>query len=69
MRATDSSLPSLLIPCPNCLKRMAFRSAQPLAQDLEPQDLELQDITYECRGCGAELVRTIHRSAPFECAA
>ena len=64
MLASSSSLPSLLIPCPNCLKRMAFRSAQPLAQDLE-----LQDITYECGGCGAELVRTLHGNAPVECAA
>ncbi|MBN8920792.1 MAG: hypothetical protein J0H62_08965 [Rhizobiales bacterium] len=64
MRATASSLPSLLIPCPNCLKRMTFRSARPLAQDLE-----LQDITYACGGCGAELVRTVHGVPSFECAA
>jgi hypothetical protein len=43
---------------------MAFQSAKPLAQDLE-----LQDITYGCQGCGAELVRTLHGRAPFECAA
>ncbi|HET9902361.1 MAG TPA: ogr/Delta-like zinc finger family protein [Xanthobacteraceae bacterium] len=61
MRARQSSLPSLLIPCPNCLQRMAFRSAQPLSQDLA-------DMTYACQGCGAELVRTLHRSA-FECVA
>lgn len=64
MAATNSSLPSLLIPCPNCLTRMTFRSARPLAQDRE-----LQDITYACRGCDAELIRTLHGSAAFECAA
>jgi hypothetical protein len=64
MRSTDSSLPSLLIPCPNCLMRMAYRSVKPLAQDLE-----LQDIVYECNGCGAELVRTLHGSTPLERAA
>jgi hypothetical protein len=64
MYCTDSSLPSLLIPCPNCLKRMAFRSAKPLAQDLE-----LQDIVYDCNGCGAELIRTLHGTKALERAA
>ena len=57
MRLANSSLPSLLIPCPSCLKRMSFRCAEPLAEDLE-----LQDIVYECAGCGTELVRTLHGS-------
>jgi hypothetical protein len=41
---------------------MAFRSARPL-----PQDAGLQDLTYGCQGCGAELVRTLQGSTPFAC--
>jgi hypothetical protein len=44
---------------------MVFRSAKPL-----PQDRELQDVTYGCQGCDAELVRTMHGSSPgFQCVA
>jgi hypothetical protein len=43
---------------------MAFQCVKPLAQDLA-----LQDVVYECDGCGSELVRTLHGTAPNSFAA
>jgi hypothetical protein len=52
--APPSSLPSLMMPCPNCAGRMVFQARRPIASELE-------DTVYACRSCGTELVRTIMR--------
>ncbi|HEX2216460.1 MAG TPA: hypothetical protein VHG27_07190 [Xanthobacteraceae bacterium] len=57
MRQTVHALPSLMIPCPQCLVRMSFRSIRP------GQETGLRDETYACDGCGAELVRTTYSAA------
>jgi hypothetical protein len=49
--APTSSLPSLMMPCPVCAGRMAYRGRRPLGSDAE-------DTIYACRNCGAELIRT-----------
>lgn len=50
---TESALPSLIIPCPRCAKRMSFRSAR--TTKAEPRIL---DTTYACDQCGAEVICT-----------
>jgi hypothetical protein len=50
-----SSLPSLMMPCPTCAGRMAYRGQRPVSAEIE-------DTVYACRRCGAELVRTSMRS-------
>jgi len=52
--APPSSLPSLMMPCPVCAGRMAFKTRHPIAAELE-------DAVYACRNCGTELIRTTVR--------
>lgn len=53
-----SSLPSLVIPCPHCLGRMAFRTIR-----ATKAERDRQDMVYACELCGTELVRTTYRTA------
>ena len=55
-QAAASSLPSLMMPCPNCAGRMAYHGRRAVSADME-------DTIYTCRQCGAELVRTSIRKA------
>jgi len=52
----ESSLPSLMMPCPVCGGRMVFNGRRPLS-------VELEDTIYMCQRCGAELIRTSMRGA------
>ena len=54
--APASSLPSLMMPCPICAGRMAYRARRAVSAEME-------DTVYACRSCGAELVRTSIRKA------
>jgi hypothetical protein len=51
MVSHTSSLPSLMMPCPNCAGRMVYQSLRSLGPDIE-------DTVYACRSCGGELIRT-----------
>jgi DNA-directed RNA polymerase subunit RPC12/RpoP len=53
---TASSLPSLMMPCPVCAGRMAYRGRRAVSAEME-------DTVYACRRCGAELVRSSIRQA------
>jgi hypothetical protein len=58
LRAPTSGLPSLMMPCPACAGRMAYRTRRPVAPDME-------DTVYACRNCGGEVVRTsVRRAGP-----
>lgn len=46
-----SSLPSLMMPCPVCVGRMAYHGRRAIAPDVE-------DTVYACKNCGAEVIRT-----------
>jgi C4-type Zn-finger protein len=50
-----SSLPSLMMPCPVCAGRMVYHGRLTIAPDVE-------DTTFACRRCGAELIRTSVRA-------
>lgn len=52
--APNSSLPSLMMPCPVCAGRMVYDRCRPVAADFE-------DTVYACRNCGVELIRTMVR--------
>ncbi len=55
--APASSLPSLMMPCPVCAGRMIHHS-RTIAADIE-------DTTYACQRCGAEVVRSsVRKSKP-----
>jgi DNA-directed RNA polymerase subunit RPC12/RpoP len=53
-----SSLPSLMMPCPDCSGRMVYSAKRPSSSS------ELEDTVYACRSCGAELIRTSVRQTP-----
>jgi hypothetical protein len=46
-----SSLPSLMMPCPVCAGRMAYKACRPISTEVE-------DTVYACKQCGTELIRT-----------
>ncbi len=56
LRAPNSGLPSLMMPCPVCTGRMTYQGRRVIAPDME-------DTVYACGNCGAEVVRTSVRSA------
>lgn len=56
LRAPNSGLPSLMMPCPACAGRMAYQGRRAIAADME-------DTVYACGNCGAEIVRTSVRRA------
>ena len=49
--APASKLPSLMMPCPVCTGRMAYKRRHLIAPGVE-------DTVYACRRCGAEMIRT-----------
>ena len=53
-RAAPSSLPSFILPCPYCGRRMSVKSVEPsrFAAGWE-------DVTHACTQCGTELTRTV----------
>jgi len=58
-----SHLPSLIMPCPSCGRRMHVKSVEPtrLAADLE-------EVTHACAPCGTELIRTVRPHRGHEAA-
>ena len=46
-----SSLPSLMMPCPVCAGRMAYKACRSI-------NAEVEDTVYACKQCGTELIRT-----------
>jgi predicted RNA-binding Zn-ribbon protein involved in translation (DUF1610 family) len=60
MRFRTSALPAAIIPCPKCgVGHFSFRSIQVL-----PSDLEIEDVVYACKKCGAELICTERSKRP-----
>ena len=57
-RIVASHLPSFILPCPYCGRRMSFKAAEPMRFAAE-----LEDVTHACGQCGTELVRTVRRAA------
>ena len=54
MRFRTSALPAAIIPCPRCgVGRFSFRSIQAIQPDLD-----IEDVVYACKKCGAELICT-----------
>ena len=56
-RATASHLPSFILPCPYCGRRMSVKAAEPTRFAAE-----FEDVTHACGQCGTELVRTVRRA-------
>jgi hypothetical protein len=49
-----SALPAAIIPCPNCgVGRFSFQSTRPLQPDFS-----VEDVVFECKRCGVELICT-----------
>jgi DNA-directed RNA polymerase subunit RPC12/RpoP len=55
---TASYLPSFILPCPYCGRRMSMKAAEPTRFAAE-----FEDVTHGCGQCGTELVRTVQRDA------
>jgi predicted RNA-binding Zn-ribbon protein involved in translation (DUF1610 family) len=53
-RAAPSALPSFILPCPYCGRRMSIKSVEPTRFAAE-----LEDVTHACAECGTELIRTV----------
>ena len=55
-RTVASHLPSFILPCPCCGRRMPVKAVEPVrfAGDWD-------DVTHACAQCGTELVRTVRR--------
>jgi hypothetical protein len=53
---TASHLPSFILPCPYCGRRMSVKNAEPTRFAAE-----FEDVTHGCGQCGTELVRTVQR--------
>jgi DNA-directed RNA polymerase subunit RPC12/RpoP len=49
-----SHLPSFILPCPYCGRRMFIKSVEPTRFAAE-----LEDVTHACAQCGTELIRTV----------
>jgi hypothetical protein len=56
MNGRASYLPSFILPCPYCGRRMSVKNAEPTRFAAE-----FEDVTHACGQCGTELVRTIQR--------
>jgi predicted RNA-binding Zn-ribbon protein involved in translation (DUF1610 family) len=56
-RTVASHLPSFILPCPYCGRRMSIKTVEPVgfAADWD-------DVTHACTQCGTELVRTVRRA-------
>jgi DNA-directed RNA polymerase subunit RPC12/RpoP len=55
-RTTASHLPSFILPCPYCGRRMSIKAVEPVSFAAE-----WDDVTHACTQCGTELVRTVRR--------
>jgi predicted RNA-binding Zn-ribbon protein involved in translation (DUF1610 family) len=53
-RTVASHLPSFILPCPYCGRRMSIKTVEPTRFAAE-----LDDVTHACGQCGTELVRTV----------
>jgi predicted RNA-binding Zn-ribbon protein involved in translation (DUF1610 family) len=56
MTGRTSYLPSFILPCPYCGRRMSVKAAEPARFAAE-----FEDVTHACNQCGTELVRTVQR--------
>jgi phage terminase large subunit GpA-like protein len=56
MTGRASYLPSFILPCPYCGRRMGVKTAEPTRFAAE-----FEDVTHACGQCGTELVRTVQR--------
>jgi predicted RNA-binding Zn-ribbon protein involved in translation (DUF1610 family) len=54
-RTIASHLPSFILPCPYCGRRMSIKAVERFAA-------EWDDVTHACTQCGTELVRTVRRA-------
>jgi DNA-directed RNA polymerase subunit RPC12/RpoP len=57
-RTVASYLPSFILPCPYCGRRMSVKAVEPTRFAAE-----FEDVTHACAQCGTELVRTVQRDA------
>ena len=55
-RTIASYLPSFILPCPYCGRRMSVQAVEPTRFAAE-----FEDVTHACGQCGTELVRTVQR--------
>jgi DNA-directed RNA polymerase subunit RPC12/RpoP len=55
---TASYLPSFILPCPYCGRRMSVKAAEPTRFAAQ-----FEDVTHACSQCGTELVRTVQRDS------
>jgi predicted RNA-binding Zn-ribbon protein involved in translation (DUF1610 family) len=53
-----SYLPSFILPCPYCGRRMSVQAAEPTRFAAQ-----FEDVTHACNQCGTELVRTVQRDS------
>jgi hypothetical protein len=53
---TASYLPSFILPCPYCGRRMSVKAVEPTRFAAQ-----FEDVTHACGQCGTELVRTVQR--------
>jgi DNA-directed RNA polymerase subunit RPC12/RpoP len=53
-RAAPSYLPSFILPCPYCGRRMTIKLVEPTRFAAE-----WVDVTHACAQCGTELTRTV----------
>src|SRR5262249_47964861 len=56
MNGRASSLPSFILPCPYCGRRMSIQAVEPTRFAAQ-----FEDVTHACGQCGTELVRTVQR--------
>ena len=56
MTGRASYLPSFILPCPYCGRRMSVKTAEPTRFAAQ-----FEDVTHACGQCGTELVRTVQR--------
>ena len=56
MTGRASYLPSFILPCPYCGRRMSVQAVEPTRFAAQ-----FEDVTHACGQCGTELVRTVQR--------
>ena len=57
-RTIASHLPSFILPCPYCGRRMTVQTVEPVRFAAE-----FVDVTHACAQCGTELIRTVRPEA------
>jgi hypothetical protein len=58
-----SHLPSLILPCPSCGRRMAIVGMEPAPLPSGRASNDLKDVTHGCSRCGALVIRTVRAVA------